>query len=66
MTTNWDQIVAMLDDGATQMEVAERTGISQSWISRKVRHMRGASWEDLDAGRNARRRVRNDAATEGE
>lgn len=51
----WEEIEEALRTGtATQLEIAEKTGISQSWISRKVRHMRGKSWEEMDVAKRLR------------
>lgn len=51
----WEEIAEALSNGTmTQMEISEKTGISQSWISRKVRHMRGKSWEDMDSAKARR------------
>lgn len=46
---DWSLVASLIDDGVPQNELARRLEINQSWISRKVRHLRGASWTEMDA-----------------
>lgn len=49
---NWERLSAMFDEGTTsQTQAAAILGVSQPWISRKVRHAAGTPWALMDAAR---------------
>lgn len=46
---DWSVVTILLGSGVPQNEIARQLGLSQSWISRKIRHLQGASWTEMDA-----------------
>lgn len=46
---DWAVVTILIDSGVPQSELARRLDMSQSWISRKLRHLQGVSWSEMDA-----------------
>lgn len=63
MSMTWKEIEAAVNSGTSQSEIARQTGLSQSWISRKLRNMNGVPYKDMDIiqARKARQKEERDA-----
>lgn len=46
---DWDIVDVLICNGVPQSELARQLGMSQPWISRKLRHHKGAKWSEMDA-----------------